>query len=111
MIVRWWITTLQLTELFVSSLVHLVYGFYIFSSAVAGDLSQALSDCFYKNSVEVSLKSEDSKENLTSTKDLPPIVLVHGIFGFGKGVFSFPQFNSSYGKRFNFFISKMVLEL
>lgn len=85
MIVRWWITTLQLTELFVSSLVHLVYGFYIFSSAVAGDLSQALSDCFYKNSVEVSLKSEDSKENLTSTKDLPPIVLVHGIFGFGKG--------------------------
>ena len=46
MIVRWWITTLQLTELFVSSLVHLVYGFYIFSSAVAGDLSQALSDCF-----------------------------------------------------------------
>ncbi|XP_055810352.1 uncharacterized protein LOC129880378 [Solanum dulcamara] len=85
MIVRWWITALQLTELFVSSLVHLAYGFYIFSTAVAGDLSQALSDCFYKNNLEVNLKSEDAKENVTSTKDLPPIVLVHGIFGFGKG--------------------------
>lgn len=68
-----------------STLVHLVYGFYIFSTAVAGDVSQALSDCFYKNNLEVNLKSEDSKDNVTSSKDLPPIVLVHGIFGFGKG--------------------------
>lgn len=90
MIVRWWITALQLTELFVSSFVHLAYGFYIFSTAVAGDLSQALTDSFYKpNNLEPNLKTEDSKAITTSAEDLPPIVLVHGIFGFGKGVCHF----------------------
>nr|CAD1821935.1 unnamed protein product [Ananas comosus var. bracteatus] len=34
----------SLGELFVSSAIHLLYGFYIFSSAVAADLSQALSE-------------------------------------------------------------------
>ncbi|KAF3626300.1 putative lipase-like isoform 2 [Capsicum annuum] len=55
--------------------------------AVASDLSQALSDCFYKNSnnLEINLKSDYSKKNVTSVKDLPAILLVHGIFGFEKG--------------------------
>lgn len=71
-----------------SSLVHLLYGFYIFSSAVAGDLSQALNDYFHKanlNDVEIEEKVVKG-ENEGNGDDLPPIVLVHGIFGFGKGV-------------------------
>ncbi|XP_073144951.1 uncharacterized protein [Henckelia pumila] len=82
--IRWWISALQWTELFVSSLVHMVYGFYIFSTAVGGDLSQALSDWIFKPNVAHGLKVEDSKKT-TGADDLPPIVLVHGIFGFGKG--------------------------
>ncbi|GER51542.1 alpha/beta-Hydrolases superfamily protein [Striga asiatica] len=42
--VRWWISSLQIAELFVSSIVHLSYGFYIFSTALARDLLQALAD-------------------------------------------------------------------
>lgn len=76
--IRWWISALQLTELFVSSLVHLVYGFYIFSTAVA-------ADWFFKPNLDVGLKRDDSKSS-NGVDDLPPIVLVHGIFGFGKGV-------------------------
>nr|GMD20862.1 Alpha/Beta hydrolase fold containing protein [Ipomoea batatas] len=82
--IRWGILSLQLAELFVTSVVHLAYGFYIFSTAVAGDLSLALSDWFFKPNLENGLKAEDSNK-ITSAKDLPPIVLVHGIFGFGKG--------------------------
>ncbi|XP_031125738.1 uncharacterized protein LOC116028081 [Ipomoea triloba] len=79
---KWWITCLQLAELFVSSMVHLGYGFYIFSTAVAGDLSQILTDYFVLG--KTGLRVEDSK-GTTSAINLPPIVLVHGIFGFGKG--------------------------
>lgn len=82
---RWWILSLQLAELFVTSVIHLLYGFYIFSTAVAGDVSQALSDWFFKPNLENGLKAEELNKT-TSAKDLPPIVLVHGIFGFGKGV-------------------------
>ncbi|CAM8885806.1 unnamed protein product [Rhodiola kirilowii] len=78
---RWCMSALQLWELFVSSLVHLLYGFYIFSSAVAGDLSQSLND-FYKSNVSI---GDGEGEGSVGNKDLPPIVLVHGIFGFGKG--------------------------
>ncbi|CAA2954761.1 Phospholipase A(1) [Olea europaea subsp. europaea] len=82
--IRWWISALQCTELFLTSLVHLTYGFYIFSTALAGDLSQAVSDWFSKPNLENGLKGDDSNKT-TSGGDLPPIVLVHGIFGFGKG--------------------------
>ncbi|CAL5396087.1 unnamed protein product [Camellia sinensis] len=75
---------LHLAELFVSSLVHLLYGLYIFSTAVAGDLSQALNESLFKSNVNVGVKEEEPKGS-TSAADLPPIVLVHGIFGFGKG--------------------------
>lgn len=87
--IRLWIAALQLSELFVSSLVHVLYGFYIFSSAVAGDLSLALNELLFKpnnvNNVEL-VPSETSVAPATANGDLPPIVLVHGIFGFGKGV-------------------------
>jgi len=74
-------TSLQLAELFVSSIVHLLYGFYIFSSAVAGDISQTLNDYLFKSNVAFG----ETGQNQTNVEGLPPIVLVHGIFGFGKG--------------------------
>jgi hypothetical protein len=87
---RLWFSYLQLVELFVSSLVHLLYGFYIFSSAVAGDLSMVLNEYFQKPNMNV--VEDKQKLNLDQKhddNDLPPIVLVHGIFGFGKGVMNF----------------------
>jgi hypothetical protein len=87
---RLWFSYLQLVELFVSSLVHLLYGFYIFSSAVAGDLSMVLNEYFQKPNMNV----VEDKQKLTldqkhDDNDLPRIVLVHGIFGFGKEVMNF----------------------
>lgn len=86
---RFSIAALQLIELFTSSLVHLLFGLYIFSSAVAGDLSLALNDLFFKSNVEPSIRDEQFIGSPAADNDLPPIVLVHGIFGFGKGVMSF----------------------
>lgn len=85
MIKLWMLTSLQLAELFVSSLVHLLYGFYIFSSAVAGDISQTLNDYLFKSNVDFNDVGETG-QNQSIVEGLPPIVLVHGIFGFGKGV-------------------------
>lgn len=90
--IRWWISALKLLELFVSSVVHLVYGFYIFSTAVAGDLLQGLSDWIFKPNLADGFKREDSEKS-TIVDELPPIVLVHGIFGFGKGVCTSFQFH------------------
>ncbi|KAL5583218.1 hypothetical protein UlMin_015660 [Ulmus minor] len=81
--IRLWVAYLQLAELFVSSIVHLLYGFYIFSSGVAGDLSQALNDLCFKPNVNIDV----SEGTVANVDNLPPIVLVHGIFGFGKGYF------------------------
>ncbi|KAJ9176350.1 hypothetical protein P3X46_011671 [Hevea brasiliensis] len=85
--IRWWISALQLTELFVSVVVHVVYGFYIFSSAVAGDLSQTLNEWVFKPNMNIVVKEDlrGTSKTTTNGDDLPPIVLVHGIFGFGKG--------------------------
>jgi hypothetical protein len=87
---RIWFSYLQLLELFVSSLVHLLYGFYIFSSAVAGDLSMVVNEYFQKdkmkNDVVVQENLKIDEKDSKFDNDLPPIVLVHGIFGFGKGV-------------------------
>ena len=84
-----------LTELCVSAAVHVLYGFYIFSTAVASDLSQSLTEGFKPMSPNVGAKEEAGKgkdlilegSSLSPTPSPPPpIVLVHGIFGFGKGV-------------------------
>ncbi|KAK8579510.1 hypothetical protein V6N12_069834 [Hibiscus sabdariffa] len=85
MIGWWWVSAFQLAELFVSSVVHLLYGLYVYSSAVAGDLPQALSDRIFKANANLEVKEQDP--STTNVDDLPPIVLVHGIFGFGKGKF------------------------
>lgn len=69
-----------------STMVHVIYGFYIFSTALAGDLSQALNEFFCKPSVDPEVKEEMPQGEANNVHHLPPIVLVHGIFGFGKGV-------------------------
>lgn len=89
--IRLWIAALQLSELFVSTMVHVLYGFYIFSSAVAGDLSQALNELFFKPNANIETK-ELVPSDTSVNGALPPIVLVHGIFGFGKGVCSISLF-------------------
>ncbi|RWW80436.1 hypothetical protein BHE74_00011230 [Ensete ventricosum] len=84
------IGVLGLTELFVSTAVHVLFGFYIFSTAVASDLSQVLTDCLRPN--VFGLGAKEMEEQRTTKEQVavlegspPPIVLVHGIFGFGKG--------------------------
>ena len=82
--IRWWISALHLAELFVSSVVHVLYGFYMFSMVVVGDLSQAWNErVFFKPNASIEVKREDPSG--TNVDGLPPIILVHGIFGFGKG--------------------------
>ncbi|CAL9092124.1 unnamed protein product [Musa textilis] len=80
---------LSLTELSVSAAIHLLFAFYILSSAMASDLFQVLTDCLRLNVVKLGTggKEEDSKEKVLVLEGSPPppIVLVHGIFGFGKG--------------------------
>lgn len=108
--IRLSVAALQLLELFVSSLVHIAYGFYIFSTAVAGDLSQALNEWIYSNpGSNVKVVSNFDSKILSSADDLPPIVLLHGIFGFGKGVcVNFPSIYMLREKRLCF--SKVILQ-
>ncbi|KAG0479773.1 hypothetical protein HPP92_010631 [Vanilla planifolia] len=70
---------LHIVELFVSSIIHCLYGTYILSTAVASDLSQALFNGFGPNNTRTAVNPAELDGSV------PPIVLVHGIFGFGKG--------------------------
>ncbi|XVE85126.1 hypothetical protein DITRI_Ditri17bG0067000 [Diplodiscus trichospermus] len=81
--IKYWTSALELAELFVSLIIHLLYGFYICSTAVAGDLAQTLNEWYFKRNPSLEVKRENPSE--TNVDDLPPIVLVHGILGFGKG--------------------------
>lgn len=90
---------LGLVELGVSAAVHLLFGFYVFSTAVAADISQAAaaSGCPLLRRpppaaglVDVAAAGEEEEERRGGAPVVldgspPPIVLVHGIFGFGKG--------------------------
>jgi hypothetical protein len=79
-------------ELLLSSIIHLLFGFYIFSTAVAADVSQTLLGSIrpsYANEetrVRASIHEPREDKAFSGTNSVPPIVLVHGIFGFGKGV-------------------------
>lgn len=75
---------LQLAELLVSSVVHILFGLYLFSSAIAGDLTQTLVESVFKPKPTIEVKQGNT--TTAQVNDLTPIVLVHGIFGFGKGV-------------------------
>ncbi|CAM0879907.1 unnamed protein product [Alopecurus aequalis] len=74
----WLLGALDLAELLVSAVVHLGYGFYIFAAAVGRDLlSRALVE---GRDVNAGVPKDAALDGA-----VPPIVLVHGIFGFGKG--------------------------
>ncbi|GJN14224.1 hypothetical protein PR202_gb01019 [Eleusine coracana subsp. coracana] len=93
----------NLMELGVSAAVHMLFGFYVFSSAVAADLSQAAvasgslllrrpapaTASAGNGLVDVAAAGQDDEQRGAAPVVLdgspPPIVLVHGIFGFGKG--------------------------
>jgi len=93
---------LSLMELGVSATVHMLFGLYVFSTAVAADISQAAaaSGCLLLRRpwappegaplVDVAAAGESDDRSGVAPVILdaspPPIVLVHGIFGFGKGV-------------------------
>ena len=78
---------LDLAELLVSAVVHLAYGFYIFATAIGRDLiSRALVEGLDTDNAAVSKNSGDDYEDVVLDGAVPPIVLVHGVFGFGKGV-------------------------
>jgi hypothetical protein len=95
---------LSLMELGVSATVHMLFGLYVFSTAVAADISQAAaaSGCLLLRrpgappaaegaalvDVAAAGESDDRRGAAPVIVDAspPPIVLVHGIFGFGKGV-------------------------
>nr|CAD1833827.1 unnamed protein product [Ananas comosus var. bracteatus] len=76
-------------ELLVSVAVHLLFGLYILSTAVASDLSQAATDCFRPSTFNFAAAADQEgragKTAVLAHSPQPPIVLVHGIFGFGKG--------------------------
>lgn len=83
-------------ELFLSSIIHLLFGFYIFSTAVTADVSQTLvgsirasNDCVNEETrIRESIHGLREGKAFSGTNSVPPIVLVHGIFGFGKGVWT-----------------------
>ncbi|KAJ0247627.1 Alpha/beta-Hydrolases superfamily protein [Hirschfeldia incana] len=78
-------SALQLAELLISSVVHILFGLYLFSSAIAGDLTQTLVESVFIPKPTVEVSKQGNTTTTTQVNDLTPIVLVHGIFGFGKG--------------------------
>lgn len=76
-------------ELLVSAVVHLGYAFYIFGTAVVADVSASLVNKALMPgggvAKGVAVEGEDEAA-VVLDGSVPPIVLVHGIFGFGKGV-------------------------
>ncbi|KAM1753041.1 hypothetical protein EV2_005743 [Malus domestica] len=59
------------------------YGYYP-RTAMTGDLSQALSNLQSKRNMSIEVKDVVAQRDPPANGSLPPIVLVHGIFGFGK---------------------------
>ncbi|KAL6844451.1 hypothetical protein ACP4OV_026124 [Aristida adscensionis] len=76
-------------ELLVSAVTHVGYAFYLFGAAVAADASAALAaglSLAGGGGVAKNVAAEDEDEAAALLDGtVPPIVLVHGIFGFGKG--------------------------
>ncbi|ERN18470.1 hypothetical protein AMTR_s00197p00022270 [Amborella trichopoda] len=91
-----WRLTLGAAELAVTSVVHMTYAMYVFSTALARDLSQSLNHKTRPLSLMITGSWGSSAENLGNNNnavvlpadtggELSPIVLIHGIFGFGQG--------------------------
>ncbi|WVZ62806.1 hypothetical protein U9M48_012508 [Paspalum notatum var. saurae] len=79
---------LGVAELLVSAVLHLGYAFYIFGAAVAADVSVSLVERLMDGGGVAKGAAVDGEDEAAAVLDgsVPPIVLVHGIFGFGKGV-------------------------
>lgn len=80
---------LGVAELLVSAVLHLGYAFYIFGTAVAADVLVSLVECLMTGggggvAKGAAVEGEDEAAAVLDGS-VPPIVLVHGIFGFGKG--------------------------
>lgn len=85
----WARAALGVAELLVSAAIHLGYAFYIFGTAVAADVSASLVKGLMAGggvAKDVVVDGEDEAAAVLDDGAVPPIVLVHGIFGFGKGV-------------------------
>ncbi|CAN6203656.1 unnamed protein product [Urochloa humidicola] len=98
---NWVRAALGAAELLVSAVVHVGYALYIFGTAVAADVSASLLNRLKPASGargggggvakddDAAAAAVDDGEDEASAAVLdgsaPPIVLVHGIFGFGKG--------------------------
>ncbi|CAL5065921.1 unnamed protein product [Urochloa decumbens] len=84
------LSALGAAELLFSAVVHVGYAFYVFGTAVAADVAGSLV-----NRVKAGagaggvggVSAIDGEDDAAAVLDgsVPPIVLVHGIFGFGKG--------------------------
>ncbi|CAN6165905.1 unnamed protein product [Urochloa humidicola] len=79
---------LDAAELLFSAVVHVGYAFYIFGTAVAADVSASLVKRIMSRggggAKDAAVDGDDEAEAVLDGS-VPPIVLVHGIFGFGKG--------------------------
>ncbi|CAN6197556.1 unnamed protein product [Urochloa humidicola] len=82
---------LSAAELVFSAVVHVGYAFYIFGTAVAADVSASLvKNIMSRGGAGGGVAKDaavDGEDEAAAVLDgsVPPIVLVHGIFGFGKG--------------------------
>ncbi|CAN6165903.1 unnamed protein product [Urochloa humidicola] len=72
---NWVRPALGSAELIAGAVVHVGYAFYVFGTAVATVVSASLVNSIMFSSPRPCFNGS-----------VPPIVLVHGIFGFGKGV-------------------------
>ncbi|KAL3686972.1 hypothetical protein R1sor_013281 [Riccia sorocarpa] len=109
MVLRWWLySVVTVVELLVSSTVHVIYGLWIASSAITLTLAGFISDEHRRSSSRVMPFLSTALSPMSGTfVDVPgkeasrhmhsaatafmdadvktPIVMLHGIFGFGKG--------------------------
>lgn len=69
----------QVTWFLINVVIVLLTGVYLFCQAITYDI-------FSSHIKEKSIVCKDVQESVTHDSDVSPIVLVHGIFGFGEGV-------------------------
>lgn len=69
----------QATWILVNVVIEMLSGVYVFWRAVGYDV-------FSSPLEEKSIVCKDEPEPVTCDSDVAPIVLVHGVFGFGEGV-------------------------
>lgn len=75
---------LKLPWILITGLVPLFFGIFMLIKAVASDLSAASTESCNPNVDPV--EGEVLSNQRRKICKLPPVVLVHGVFGFGEGV-------------------------